>query len=254
MNTFSNYEEARKVMMDKSSTEYIDNLNLTIKEIEKNFRLTKLSISQVKREVSVEQKLMPPSFIIVFYAYMFENKKIPSQAEYLDYYYQMNSQWIQEKVDKTINEAFLGRLSRTYVSLVRDVHFYILLRESKWFSLVLHDIKSDLTEKVDVFVKSKKGYWYGLQLRVDTPNSQSFYEIKPTRGVFSKVKKDWTFIDMPLNLNTAKAIITEQDLLKVYYYKELREVKGIIENFEKDSPSLELDYKASVGLKYDLPF
>lgn len=211
-------------------------MGLSIEEIEKKFESSTLDVTGKRRENFVEYKLNPPSFIVIFYYYIYYYQSIPTQQQFISLYYEVNREWVEDNVKTAHLEAFNGRLCRTYPSLIRDIHFYIFLKESNKFKRVIYKMKYDLTGKVDVFVESNRKNWYGLQLRVATKNSDIFYQKKPYRNVFN-IPALKQVIDMPLNLDKAKSILTKKNELKVYGEKDVFWLSEIINEIESHAPS-----------------
>ncbi|MDQ1147034.1 hypothetical protein QE429_003861 [Bacillus sp. SORGH_AS 510] len=226
-----NYESIRNLMINMNPAAYIDLANLATQQIEVEFARTTLDVTGKKRHYFVENNLNPPSFIVIFYYYIYYHQRIPSQQEFLTFYFLINKDWIYQNVKPELMDAFEGRLSRTFPSLVRDVHCHSLLKEKTTFKRVIYNMKYDLSGKVDLFVESKNNNWYGLQLRVATKNSNTFYQKKPFRNAIEipGLKK---IIDMPLNLDGAKSIFTQKNDLKVYSDREVAWLCRLINEIE----------------------
>lgn len=199
-------------MKDKLSWDYIDTLKMNVKFLENFFENINLDVVGKPRNSYVEDKLNPPSMVCYFYYFIYLHKRIPSQQEYINFYYSVNSKWINTNIGKEYNGAFKGRLCRFYPSMLRDIHFYHLLKESNLFDKVLFVLKYDLDAKVDIFIKNKI-QWYGIQLRTNTRNSHKYYQKKYTRNMI-KVKAE--LIDIPINLNSAKSLSTKGNDIKLY--------------------------------------
>lgn len=99
-------------------------------------------------------------------------------------------------------------------------------------------MKYDLSGKVDIFVQSKKGYWYGLQLRVSTKNSDFFYRKKPFRNAI-EIPGLNRVIDMPLSLDKAKTIPTKKNDIKVYSEKDVKWLMSVIKEMENNMDNTE---------------
>lgn len=222
----NDYQRIYNDLKDKKSWDYIDSLNLTTQKIETKYKNMILDVTKKEKDKFIEEGLkISPSMVGCFYYFIDLYKKIPTQREFIKFYYSINSNWIREKVGKTKHYAFLGRLSRFYPSMLRDFHFYHFLKESGKFEKVLFTLKYDFEGKVDVFVKKNKE-WFGVQLRTNTKRSTYFYHKKPKRNAIElKIKK----IDLPIELSTAKSINTKKDSLKLYGHKELKTLLNEIE-------------------------
>jgi hypothetical protein len=200
------------LLKDLKSWDFIDNLDLTAKQIEIFYSKMHLDVEHKERNDYVEKTLKLPGFVSCFYYFIFLYEAVPTQEQYIRFYYYLNKEWIDKNIIDQYDEALKGRLSRFYPSMLRDFHFYHVLRESQHFEKVLFILKYDLEGKVDVFVR-KDSEWYGLQLRTKTFNSDKYYKQKPNRNAIA-VKA--TLIDLPISLKKAKSLNTLKDSIKLY--------------------------------------
>jgi hypothetical protein len=209
---FNDFDKTYDLLRDKLSWDYIDPLKFKIKTLEQFFGGIYLDVTGKPKCDFVEDKLNPPSFVCYFYYFIFLFKRVPTQQEYIGFYYSVNSFWIGKNVGSKYDEAFKGRLDRFYPSMLRDIHFYHLLKESQLFQMVLYVLEYDLDSKIDVFVK-KEEQWYGIQLRTNTYRSQKYFNKKPNRNM---VRLNAKLIDVPINLGSANSIPTRGDDFKIY--------------------------------------
>lgn len=152
--------------------------------------------------------------ILIFYGIMIkkENKEPASLNQYVNTYLELHHKWIKEnEVDV---EALAGRLLRTYPSLIRDLEFYLRLKESRLFEKISYDIDEDLNDEIDITIQ-KDGIEYGLQLRVESKNSDKYYKIKPSR---QKNKRDKILIDMPLDIWSQGGNVIKTNGQDLYIY------------------------------------
>lgn len=210
----NNHKLVYDCLKDLSSRDFIDTMNLKVEDIEDCYNKMLLDVMRKERNDYIEKKLkIEPSFVGFFYYYIKVYKKIPSQLQFIKFYYLTNLKWIKKNISsKNLDQAFFGRLSRFYPSMLRDVHFYHVLRETGDYEDVVYNLKSDLEAKIDIFVK-KNGKWYGLQLRTLTRRSNEFYQKKKFRN---PIESKAILIDLPIDLNTAHSISTRKDSVKLY--------------------------------------
>ena len=177
-----------------------------------------------KDENGVE-KTQFPSVIFAFYNIVFNHSKIPSPSELLDEYYSIysseiitNENFVTYK-NRVFNKQDLdARILRTYPSLVRDYHFYLLLVETGCFDKVIYSCKNDIAGK-DLLV-CHYGKEYVLSLFVKTRRSDFFKTIKNSfRHNYGKNE-----IQLPLDLNKA----TKCGDFFVYDNNDVEKVKTII--------------------------
>lgn len=224
------YRELR----DKTSWEYIDTIGLTVKDIESFYQASLLDVVGKKKDEHIERKLwIEPSMVGYFYYFLDCYQRIPTQMEYIKFYYLANKKWITKNIGTgDYHQAFFGRLSRFYPSMLRDIHFYHVLKESGQFDKVLFSLKHDLEAKIDIFVK-REGQWYGIQLRTKTKRSNEFYEKKKNRN---PIHTEAILIDLPIDLNTAKSLNTRKDSIKLYDTYHVNQVMDEIQRNSKLMP------------------
>lgn len=135
-----------------------------------------------ENDYDVENTQFPP-IIYAFYSFVFYKNKIPSPEELINNYFVLYAeQIIAEGEEVKYNNkkykkcALIARILRTYPSLIRDFHFYLLLVNEKCFDKVIYSCKTDIEGK-DIIIKHK-GDIYQVSLFVDTKRSKSFKKIK----------------------------------------------------------------------------
>ncbi len=135
-----------------------------------------------EKDDTVENTQFPP-IIFAFYAFVFYKQKIPTPEELVDSYFSTNEKEIAICKDSIIfrgkeykKKALIGRILRTYPSLIRDFHFYLLLVRENCFDKVIYSCKTDIEGK-DIIVKHK-GKEYQISLFVKTRRSNFFKDIK----------------------------------------------------------------------------
>jgi hypothetical protein len=226
---YNDFIKTYDLLKNQLSWNYIDVLNISVQSLEDFFRTINLDVLRKPKIDYVEDYLNPPSIVCYFYYFLYLYNRIPNQQEYINFYYITNSNWIKKHVGTQYDEAFKGRLSRFYPSMLRDIHFYHLLKESMLFNKVLYVLQYDLDSKIDIFVKTRVK-WYGLQLRTKTVRSEKYYNKKYHRNM---IPTKATLIDIPINLDLAKSILTKGNDLKVYSNNHLNKVLEIIYIHEK---------------------
>jgi hypothetical protein len=179
------------------------------------------------------EKTQFPSIIFAFYNIVFSLGKVPTPEELLDEYYRLNNADLFIDGDAVVyqNRSFRkidldARILRTYPSLVRDHHFYLMLAAEHCFDRVIYSCKNDISGK-DLIVQHK-GKEYFISLFVKTKRSTFFKQIKNTfRHIYSRKE-----IPLPLELDAAKKC---GDFF-VYDQGDLQQVKYVI--LKKRTPFL----------------
>ena len=204
------YQELKELR----SWDYIDPIGMSVGDIEQFYQSMNLDVMRKKKDDYIEKKLhIAPSMVGYFYYFIQIYGRIPTQIEYIKFYYLANKQWVMKHIHPgNYHQAFFGRLSRFYPSMLRDIHFYHVLKESGDFEHVLFALKYDLEAKIDIFVKKEKR-WYGVQLRTKTRRSNEFYEKKKDRNPLDTKA---VLVDLPIDLSTAKSLQTKKDSVKLY--------------------------------------
>lgn len=135
-----------------------------------------------EKDDAVENTQFPP-IIFAFYSFVFYNQKIPTPKELIDNYFSIYAKEITVFPDNIIykgsdykKKALIGRILRTYPSLIRDFHFYLLLVTENCFDKVIYSCKIDIDGK-DIIIKHR-GKEYQISLFVKTRRSNFFKDIK----------------------------------------------------------------------------
>lgn len=126
-----------------------------------------------------------PAIAQTFYQYVFLFG-VPSPEElfhlYLKQHFNVSDSLCQLKsTSKSYSiKGLKARIYRSYPSLIRDFHFYLLCYESKLFEKVYYSLNADFKEGVDVRV-TYKGKNIAVALFVETKRSQSYKKKKYNR-------------------------------------------------------------------------
>lgn len=168
------------VYLLKSCTVTSEELKETVKTFDYNDLYSKYR--EYKDEGGVEKTQFPP-INFVFYKLVFENDGIPSPQKVLDIYFELYSDKIKvyeesaEMGGTSYNlNALKARILRTYPSLLRDFHFYLMLKECGCFDRVTYSCADDI-KGIDITIVHKKKT-YIISLFTDTKRSWGFKRIK----------------------------------------------------------------------------
>ena len=209
--------------------ELFKNLTTNSKEIEQSLSEYPLDVTKKPNVFIIERKMRLPLFAVDFYHFIYKNGRIPMQDEFIDYYLKCNEEYLNKVIIfEDYEKGLYGRLCRTYPSLVRDVHLFVKLRESDKFDYVDFNIEVDLFGKADILIKHHMT-WYGVKLRTKTKRSAEFAAIKDSRGA---VELGYVPIEMPIDLDKAFSLQTQQDSLKLYHDGSIEEIYKFVEQTE----------------------
>jgi hypothetical protein len=167
----------------------VKDLSLTVATLEETLKVYKYSGEGKKKEEVVENLKMPP-MTLSFYSYLYDTGKIPTDLSLVEEY--LNGSAFSYIPDGKVEvdymgvrtvvslEGLCGRILRTYPSIVRDLHFYLLLKETEIFEAVRYSVKADFEDGVDIKVKFN-GKWYNVGLRLTSRRSWEFWKKKKQR-------------------------------------------------------------------------
>ncbi len=155
-------------------------LKLTSSDVENQLKELQYSGMKLKLNEEVENSRFPP-VIAAFYYFIFMRLKIPSEKQLLDFYYKFSDIEIAGNQAFFLNKSYdkdglNARILRTYPSIIRDFHFYLLLSESRKFDEVQYSLKADFCEGIDlkliyhnrpycisIYIATKRGKNYKLK-------------------------------------------------------------------------------------------
>lgn len=182
---------------------HLDLSSIKIENQIKNFTYTGQNRG---KSALIENAKLPP-FILTFYKFLFDNSSIPSEKEFVNNYLEHFD--IDENGKASINKPpyvsnnlplgmLTGRLLRTYPSLIRDIHFFYLCKESDIFDSVTYSLKIDYFEGLDLTVKYNSHEYY-ISLFVNSKRANEFKKKKENRHNY----KSKTEITVVLNRDSA---------------------------------------------------
>lgn len=163
----------------------VKEFNLTCLLIEDKLKQIKYKGEGLIKDDAVEAFRLPP-IALTFYSLIYEMGNVPTDdlliEEYLkqEYFNYVSG----DKIEVCYNseptvlsmEGIIARIQRTYPSLIRDLHFYLLLLESNRFEAVRYSFLDDYAGKVDIRVKYND-IWHNVGLMLGTKRS-FWYKIK----------------------------------------------------------------------------
>ena len=177
-------------------------LNLNSYTVETQAKQYPYNGEHLIRDESVENAKLPP-IAIVFYSLIYEKEMIPSPErlieEYLSqpYFMGIENGNILVRYDGNENKysekGIEARVYRTYPSLLRDFHFFLMANESHLFEAVRYSFERDYKGKIDIQVKFKN-CWYNVGLCLASHRSFFFkfkkqFRHKPTDVIYIELDK-----------------------------------------------------------------
>lgn len=206
---------------------------LTSSDIENQVLNFNYSGEKLVKDELVEKSKIPP-FITIFYKYIFENNSIPTEDLFFDYY--INSYYNSiEDISKCILKQHLqknysslifnkngikARLLRSYPSLIRDFHFYLMCSESKLFEKVVYSLNTDYFDGYDLII-NYNNFKFAVSLYIETNRGNYYKYKKQYRHEYNRYKE----IILKINKNECKQIGRFYFYTNDHVHKLLRIIK-----------------------------
>lgn len=162
---------------------------LTVKKLEEIIRSYPYTGEGRVKDPLVENTQFPP-IALTFYSYIYEFDTVPSPEILIDIY--LSQDCFTEGLDGTCDvdygttkatvnkEGLVARILRTYPSIVRDLHFYLMAVESQLFEGVWYSFDDDYHKGIDIKVMYNRK-WYNIALMQNTRRSIFFRNKKKYR-------------------------------------------------------------------------
>lgn len=149
------------IRFEGDSTTLIRHKHWTSAEIEQQVAQFGYSGEKLAKDPDVEKAKLPP-FVLSFYKFIFFKSRLPDENELWNYYVgqhfiKVNETYLsfqKKDVQHTyLADAIRARMLRSYPSLIRDFHFFVLCQESQRFERVCYSLRKDYFEGVDLTVQ-----------------------------------------------------------------------------------------------------
>lgn len=174
-----------KFFKESDYNSLFDFVNFDLDEVEEYLCGYELNFLPVRSDY-VEWGEKFPMFADSFYRFVYNNKIIPTQHYFWQQYIDDNRQALGSYPNDVIT-ALQARAYRSYPSLVRDIHFGIMLKDRLPAERVIYNRKLDVEMGIDIMLvyRSKN---YGINLYIKTNRSFEGRRKKELRHVpFSNV-------------------------------------------------------------------
>lgn len=170
--------------INKNCMVLVHKLPVTLNELERELKnIPYLGQRKIKDPFVENGKI--PQINKVFYQYLFYFG-LPTPEELIQAYFKKHKlhetkTHIKFKGDNRYysKEGVVGRIYRTYPSLIRDLHFYLLCQESNRFDDVSYSLQDDMNG-IDLKI-TYKGQEFAVALFVSTQRSKMYKELKYNR-------------------------------------------------------------------------
>jgi len=210
---------------------HLDYINLSSRQVEQQVKGYSLVFLKDRNNV-VEWGMKLPMFVPSFYKYVTKNSYIPSQEEFYGRYVNDNKEWFEKRDDsESILKGIKARAYRSYPSIVRDIHFALVVKERSGFDSVIYNYDTDIKDGIDLVIRNK-GYslsanshvtkTYAVNLFTKTERA---YMGRENKGSRHKKIPNVEYIDMPVSFKGSKRC----GYFYLYHDRELNMLRGYIE-------------------------
>lgn len=216
-----NFHDLYRNVSKRLSREYLDGLYATGFEIEEFISKSWISVEKRKPSTFVDQHMPTKWYSLYFISFIIRNKRIPSQREYSHYFIKENEMQLWRSFGSGYADIIKNRINRAYLTNLRELHLYYLLKESSQFEQVLFTVEQKIEYGVDLFVM-KNHHWYGL--KIQGPSFGSSYKQLP----ISKTP----ILTVSLAFNQTKSISSKNNALRVYGVSHLAQIASSIDEYQ----------------------
>ena len=174
-----------------------------------------------KYKVVEEARL--PYMAPVFYKKIFFDDLIPDEDLFFKSYVELFFNEYDDsnvQIKKEFQNGFSGkvlptkgvrnRVLRTYPSLIRDFHFYLLCYESEFFDKVQYSLRTDVYDGIDLIVE-KENFKFAVALFTNTKRAEEFKDKKYKRHNYENIEEIILTVDLKESQNRAGKFILYDD-------------------------------------------
>lgn len=209
---------------------------LTLEILEEQINNSKFVSYKFYNELSRRNKGMP-MLIDIFYDFLFAHGRIPTFVEFA-------RRWIKKvlysytymylKNDKDFIRGLYERASKSYASIIRDIHLTYYLKSRMKVGKIIFHRYLDSRNQIDILIVNNG--FYGLKLYTKTEAGEANAEDKKTRNIipFSNVNYIPVTIDVFNKDEIKKSIKTDSNnKYDVIYLYDNKHIKYIINEINK---------------------
>ncbi|MEI7581758.1 hypothetical protein [Runella sp.] len=176
------------VLFEDDTATLIRKKSWTAAEIEEQVKHFCYTGENLSKDPTVEKAKLPP-FALGFYKFIFFKNRLPNEVEFWNYYLGQHFKVVDEQYvqflrkrlpRKYLAESVKARMLRSYPSLIRDFHFFILCQESKLFERVRYSLREDYFEGIDLNIQFA-GVVYQVAVMLNSERARAFKIKKYTR-------------------------------------------------------------------------
>lgn len=170
------------IILDEEKKFYIPS-KVIKKQVLTKENSTTLLFNKHKMIVNVE-KLKLPLFSSFFYKNVYETNKIPSFLTFFNSYIEKNCDFLKEKgcLDDFL-EGLKVRMSKSYVSLVRELYIRCFLKENG--VKLLYNSNDDMKHDVDAWILIDDCNYLALSIYLKSPYSDAMRKHKVNKRILN---------------------------------------------------------------------
>lgn len=181
-------ENTVDVRFEDDTMVFIRQKKWSVQALEQQVATFQYSGENLPKDPEVEKAKLPP-FALAFYKYIFFKNRLPDERELWDHYiHQPCIAFDEEYIEvyrkgtvKAYEISFVkARMLRSYPSLVRDFHFYVLCLTSGVFERVSYSLRKDYFEGVDLCV-TYAGREFQVSILLNSPRARTYKSQKYNR-------------------------------------------------------------------------
>lgn len=177
-------------------------------EIEEEVARFRYSGENLIKDPEVEKAKLPP-FALAFYKFIFFKNRLPDEVEFWNYYLGQHFtavdvqyiQFLQKGILKRyLAESVKARMLRSYPSLIRDFHFFVLCQESRLFECVSYSLRDDYFRGIDLTI-SYQNRLFRVSVMLNSERSRAYKVQKYARHAESPENEVLMLFDLYKNAN-----------------------------------------------------
>lgn len=193
-----------EIRLERESVLYERKITWTSTLIEHQVASLAYSGENLLRDAEVEKAKLPP-FALAFYKFLFFKGQIPTEqelwAQYLIAHYgvldETRIQFFRKGAWRVYNaDAVKARLLRSFPSLIRDFHFFVLCQESGRFQEVKYSLRDDYFNGVDLTV-TYQNKTFRVAVMLNSERARQFKEQKYSRHAATSEQEVVMLFDLP---------------------------------------------------------
>lgn len=195
-----------EIRLEKESVLYERKITWTSGLIEQQVATLNYSGENLVRDAEVEKAKLPP-FALAFYKFLFFKGQLPTEQElwtqYLSAHFgvldETRIHYFRKGTWRIYNaDAVKARLLRSFPSLIRDFHFFVLCQESGRFQEVKYSLRDDYFNGVDLTL-TYHHTTFRVAVMLNSERARQFKEQKYSRHVTTSEQEVIVLFDLPRN-------------------------------------------------------